>query len=135
MTEASPRVRERPLSPHLQVWRWHVTMLGSILHRGCLMALYVGALILVGWAVALASGPEAYALFKGILGSPLGKLVLFGLTFALFFQLSSVVRHAIWDTGKGFQIKFADTMTIASIVFAAVATVVTWVLAGATGAL
>ena len=50
----------RPLSPHLQVWRWHVTMLGSILHRACLMGLYVGALILVAWAVALASGQEAY---------------------------------------------------------------------------
>ncbi|MFY8141573.1 MAG: succinate dehydrogenase, cytochrome b556 subunit, partial [Caulobacter sp.] len=80
MTEASPGVRERPLSPHLQVWRWHVTMAGSILHRGSLIALYVGALILVGWLLSLASGPDAWATYMGLLGSPLGKLVLLGLT-------------------------------------------------------
>jgi len=135
MTEASPGVRERPLSPHLQIWRWHVTMLGSILHRACLMALYVGALILVGWALALASGPDAYATYTGLLGSLLGKLVLIGLTFALFFQISSVVRHALWDTGRAFTPKVADTITIASIVFAVVATAVVWILAGVTGGL
>jgi succinate dehydrogenase / fumarate reductase cytochrome b subunit len=115
MTEASPGVRERPLSPHLQVWRWHVTMAGSILHRGSLIALYAGALILVGWLLSLASGPDAYAAYMGLLGSLLGKLVLLGLTFALFFNLASMVRHMIWDIGKGFQPKFADTMTIAII--------------------
>lgn len=135
MTEATPGVRERPLSPHLQVWRWHVTMAGSIAHRASLMALYVGALILVGWLLALANGPEAYAAYKGLLGSPLGKLVLFGLTFALFFNLSSAVRHMIWDVGKGFRPKFADTLTIASFVFAAVATLAVWLIAASTGAL
>jgi succinate dehydrogenase / fumarate reductase cytochrome b subunit len=135
MTEASPGVRPRPLSPHLQVWRWHVTMLGSILHRGCLMALYVGALILVGWLLALAAGPQVYAIYAGLLGSWLGKLVLLGLTFALFFQLSSTARHMIWDVGKGFGLKFADMMTIASIVFSVVATAAVWLIAASTGAL
>lgn len=135
MTEATPGVRERPLSPHLQVWRWHATMAGSILHRGSLVALYVGALILVGWLLALAAGPGAYEAYKGLLGSPLGKLVLFGLTFALFFNMSSMVRHMIWDVGKGFQPRFADTMTIASFVFAAVATIAVWLIAASTGAL
>ncbi len=135
MTEATPGVRERPLSPHLQVWRWHVTMAGSIIHRASLVGLYVGALILVGWLLALAAGPDAYAAWKGLLGSPLGKLVLFGLTFALFFNLSSMVRHMIWDVGKGFRPKFADTMTIASFVFAGVATVAVWLIAASTGAL
>lgn len=135
MTEATPGVRERPLSPHLQVWRWHLTMAGSIIHRASLVGLYVGALILVGWLLALAAGPDAYAAWKGLLGSPLGKLVLFGLTFALFFNLSSMVRHMIWDVGKGFRPKFADTMTIASFVFAGVATVAVWLIAASTGAL
>jgi len=135
MTEASPGVRQRPLSPHLQVWRWHVTMLGSILHRACLVALYAGALILVGWVLALASGPDAYATYAGLLGSLLGKLVLIGLTFAVFFEISSAVRHALWDTGKAFTPKVADTITIASIVFAVVATAVVWILAGVTGGL
>lgn len=105
------------------------------MHRACLVGLYVGALILVGWLLALAAGPEAYATYKGLLGSPLGKLVLFGLTFALFFNLSSMVRHMIWDVGKGFQPKFADTLTIASFVFAGVATVAVWLIAASTGAL
>ena len=135
MTEASPGVRERPLSPHLQVWRWHVTMAGSILHRGSLISLYVGALILVGWLLSLASGPDAYAAYMSLLGSLLGKLVLLGLTFALFFNLASMVRHMIWDIGKGFQPKFADTMTIASLVFAVVATAAVWLIAASTGAL
>ena len=76
----APVLRPRPLSPHLQIWRWHVTMATSILHRVTGCGLYVGGLILVGWAVALASGPDAYATYVGLLGSPLGKLVLFGLT-------------------------------------------------------
>lgn len=135
MTEASPGVRERPLSPHLQVWRWHLTMAGSILHRGSLIALYVGALILVGWLLSLASGPDAWATYMALLGSPLGKLVLLGLTFALFFNLASMVRHIIWDVGKGFQPKLADTMTIASLVFAGVASAAVWLIAASTGAL
>lgn len=135
MTEATPGVRERPLSPHLQVWRWHATMAGSILHRGSLMGLYVGALVLVGWLLALAAGLDAYAAFKGVLGTWFGKLVLVGLTFALFFNLSSMVRHMVWDAGKGFQPKFADMMTIASFAFAAVATAAVWLIAASTGAL
>jgi succinate dehydrogenase / fumarate reductase cytochrome b subunit len=135
MTEASSGVRERPLSPHLQVWRWHVTMLGSILHRACLIGLYVGALILVAWALALASGQQAYGVFIAVMGSLPGKLVLLGLTFALFFTVASNVRHLTWDTGRGFTPKVADTIVIAGIVFAVVATAVVWVLAGQTGAL
>lgn len=135
MTEASPGVRERPLSPHLQVWRWHVTMLGSILHRACLMGLYVGALVLAGWAVALASGEQAYGAYVGLLGSLPGKLVLLGLTFALFFTIASTVRHLMWDTGRGFAPKTADMITIAGIVFALVATAAVWVIAGQTGGL
>lgn len=135
MTEASSGVRERPLSPHLQVWRWHVTMLGSILHRACLIGLYVGALILVGWAVALASGEAAYVAYVGLLGSLPGKLVLLGLTFALFFTAASSLRHLVWDTGRGFMPKTADMITIAGIAFALVATAVVWVIAGQTGGL
>ncbi len=110
-------------------------MLGSILHRACLMALYVGALILTGWVIALSFGPDAYAAYAGLLGSLLGKLVLIGLTFCVFFQISSTVRHALWDTGQAFTPKTADTITIASIVFAVVCTAAVWILAGVTGGL
>ena len=135
MTEASPGVRERPLSPHIQVWRWHVTMLGSILHRACLFGLYGGALMLAGWAVALASGEQAYLAYVSLLGSLPGKLVLLGLTFALFFTIASNVRHLLWDTGRAFTPKVADMITIASIVFAVVATTGVWVIAGQPGGL
>lgn len=125
----------RPLSPHLQVWRWHVTMLGSILHRATGLALYAGAVILAGWAAALAGGPETYGAYMGLLGSPLGKLVMFGLTFAVFYHLASGVRHLAWDVGAGFTPRTADMTGAAVIAFAVVATLAVWVIAALAGAL
>jgi succinate dehydrogenase / fumarate reductase, cytochrome b subunit len=116
----------RPLSPHVQVWRWHITMLSSILHRMTGMALYAGALILAWWAVALASGPYAYDQFLSLAGSPLGLVALFGLTLSLFFHLANGVRHLIWDTGRGLEIKSAGSTAAAALAFAAVASVGLW---------
>ena len=124
----------RPMSPHLQVWRWHITMLTSILHRATGVALYVGVLIIAGWALALASGPLAYDRYRLCLGSPLGKLVLFGLTFAVFYHLANGVRHLAWDVGKGFEPKTADMTGAAAIAFAVAATVAVWAVALMTGA-
>jgi succinate dehydrogenase / fumarate reductase cytochrome b subunit len=135
MTHTSPGSAARPISPHLQVWRWHVTMLASILHRATGMALYVGALILAAWAISLAAGPDAYATYKGVLGSPLGKLVLFGLTVAAFYHLAAGVRHLVWDTGAGLEPKAASAAATASIVFGIVAAVLVWIIAGLMGAL
>ena len=135
MTHTSPGSAARPLSPHIGIWRWHVTMLASILHRATGMALYVGALILAAWAIALAVGPDAYAGFKAVLGSWLGKLVLFGLTVSAFYHLASGVRHLIWDTGAGLEPKKADAACLASIAFGVVAAVLLWILAGLMGAL
>ncbi len=129
----APILRPRPLSPHLQVWRWHITMLTSILHRVTGGGLYVGALILTGWAVALASGPDAYAAYMGLLGSILGKLVLFGLTVCVFYHMANGVRHLVWDMGKGFLPKTADFTGVVVIAFALVAALVVWALALLTG--
>jgi succinate dehydrogenase / fumarate reductase cytochrome b subunit len=134
MTDSSPGAAARPLSPHLQVWRWHVTMLCSILHRATGMALYAGALILAGWAMALASGPEAYLTYKALLGSLIGKLVLFGLTVSIFYHLASGVRHLVMDAGKGFQPRTADMTGAASIAFAVVASIAVWAIAHLMGA-
>jgi succinate dehydrogenase / fumarate reductase cytochrome b subunit len=128
-----PGLRPRPLSPHLQVWRWHVTMLNSILHRVTGCGLYLGAIILVCWAVALASGPDAYAGYMSVLGSPLGKLVLIGLTVCVFFHMANGVRHLAWDIGKGFVPKTADFTAVVAIAFAFAATVAVWALALLTG--
>jgi succinate dehydrogenase / fumarate reductase cytochrome b subunit len=135
MTDATKAPRERPLSPHLTVWRWHITMATSILHRATGVALYVGALIVAGWAIALASGPDAYAGFKGLLGSPLGKFVMFGLTVSFFYHLANGVRHLVWDAGHGLDVKSANASSVLVFAFTAAATLAIWVIAAMTGAL
>ncbi|MDX9996552.1 MAG: succinate dehydrogenase, cytochrome b556 subunit [Phenylobacterium sp.] len=126
MTDATRGPRERPLSPHVQVWRWHVTMATSILHRVSGVGLYVGALILAGWAVSLARGPEAYAGFKAALGSPIGQVILFLLTAAVFYHLANGIRHLVWDTGRGFGLKSANSSAWFVLFFTAAATLVLW---------
>lgn len=128
------RATTKPLSPHLQVWRWHVTMLTSILHRATGFALYMGAALLVGWVASLAAGPVAFARYKGLLGSPVGKLALIGFTFAAFCHLANGVRHLVWDAGHGFEPRTANITAAGVIAFGAVATLAVWSLAAMTGA-
>ncbi|RAK57117.1 succinate dehydrogenase, cytochrome b556 subunit [Phenylobacterium deserti] len=137
MTDATraPKLRERPMSPHLQVWRWHITMATSILHRATGVALYVGALIAAAWAIALANGPESYATFKSLLGSPLGKLVMFGLTVSFFYHLANGIRHLVWDTGHGLDVKSANFSAVVCLAFTVAASIAVWVIAAMTGAL
>lgn len=97
----------RPLSPHLQVYRWQWTMAYSILHRATGIALSIGTILLVWWLIALASGPEAFATIQAILGSWVGRLALFGWTFAMFYHLANGIRHLVWDAGYGFDLAVA----------------------------
>lgn len=117
------------MSPHLQVWRWHITMLTSILHRVTGVGIYLGALILAAWAISLAAGPEAYALFLGIMGSWLGKLVLLGMSASLFFHLGNGVRHIVWDFGHGLSKEDASASSFAVLGFAIAATGAVWAIA------
>jgi succinate dehydrogenase / fumarate reductase cytochrome b subunit len=143
MTDATKTPREKPTSPHLVtgglgsplLWRWHITMWTSILHRATGCALYVGGLIATAWAIALAQGPERYAEFKQLLGSVPGKVVMFGLTVCVFYHLASGVRHIVWDTGHGLDVKSANATSVMVFAFAAAATLAIWGLAGMTGAL
>jgi succinate dehydrogenase / fumarate reductase cytochrome b subunit len=143
MTDAPKRLREPPVSPHLMtggfgsplLWRWHITMWTSILHRASGVALYVGALIAAAWAVALAEGPDRYAQFKGLMGSPLGKVVMFGLTLSYFYHLASGVRHIVWDSGHGLDVKSASASSALVLAFALAATVSVWGIAIMTGAI
>jgi succinate dehydrogenase / fumarate reductase cytochrome b subunit len=121
------------LSPHLQVWRWHITMAASILTRASGVALYVGLLIVVAGALALASGQEAYDAYTGIMGSILGKLVLFGLTVAIFYHLAAGIRPLVFDTGKGFAPGAANASAAFCIAFAIVAALAAWGAYFATG--
>lgn len=93
--------RERPLSPHLAIYKPSITMVTSILHRITGAALFFGTLLLAAFLVALASGKEAFTIAQGLYGSWLGRLILFGYSWALFQHMFGGVRHFIWDTGAG----------------------------------
>ncbi|WP_324260407.1 succinate dehydrogenase, cytochrome b556 subunit [Altererythrobacter sp. H2] len=119
----------RPLSPHLQIWKWGPHMLVSILHRvtGDGMAL-VGLFVLLWWLGALASGPEYYATFTDLITSPVGYLVLVGLSWAFFNHMSSGVRHFVMDIGAGYELQTNRTWSIASPVIGVLLTAGFWAL-------
>lgn len=122
-------MKTRPLSPHLQIWRWGPHMLVSILHRatGDGMAL-VGLGVLVWWLGALASGPAAYATFQGVMGSPLGLVVLAGLSWAFFTHLMSGLRHFVLDIGAGYELDTNRLWSMAAPIIAVVLTLGFWAL-------
>lgn len=97
----------RPLSPHLQIWRWTATMAASITHRATGVALYGGAALLAVWFVAAALGPEAFAPVDAIAGSLFGRIVAVGLAWSLMFHALNGLRHLYWDTGRGLAPKTA----------------------------
>jgi succinate dehydrogenase / fumarate reductase cytochrome b subunit len=99
--------RARPLSPHMTIYRWPVTMATSITHRMTGIAMSIGTLVLAWWLIAAASGPEAYATFSHLAGSWIGRIVLFGFTWSLAFHLLNGIRHLAWDMGYGFSIPTA----------------------------
>jgi succinate dehydrogenase / fumarate reductase cytochrome b subunit len=108
------------------LWRWHLTMFTSILHRVTGMALYGGAVIVTAWALALGAGPEAYQAFFDLMASPLGRLVLVGLTLSLFYHLANGLRHLFWDAGLGLSVTAAFRSGVMAMAFSVVATVVVW---------
>lgn len=120
---------ERPLSPHLQIYRWQITMASSILHRATGVALGVGTLVLTWWLVAAAAGPDYYAWVHGLLGSWLGRLILLGFTWALFYHLCNGIRHLVWDAGYGYDVQTASKSAWAAILVATALTVAAWILA------
>jgi succinate dehydrogenase / fumarate reductase cytochrome b subunit len=120
-------VRERPVSPHLSIWRWGPHMLVSILHRitGAGLTL-VGLPILVWWLMAIAEGPDAYAGFTDRATHWTGSVVLIGLTWAFFQKAFAGIRHLVMDTGMGFQLEANKLGAIATIVLSILATAVLW---------
>jgi succinate dehydrogenase / fumarate reductase cytochrome b subunit len=120
------RRAERPLSPHLEIYAPPVNMVMSILHRITGAALYVGTLLLSWWLVAAASGPEYFAYMSSWFGTLIGKLVLFGYTWALIHHALGGVRHFIWDTGRGFEPKTIDNLSWATLVGSVLITAIIW---------
>lgn len=120
---------QRPLSPHLQIYRLQLTSVLSFTHRSTGIALLVGTLVLVYWLLAAASGAEAYAAAQQLLASWFGRIVLLGFSFALFFHLCNGIRHLFWDAGIGFELKTAYASGTAVIILSIVMTVLAWSLA------
>ncbi len=119
-------IENRPLSPHLQVYKWLWTMMFSIVHRATGVALAVGTLVLVWWLLALASGPEAFAFAQTMLGSIVGRLALLGWTWSLFYHLANGVRHLVWDIGWGFELGVAQASGWFVVVISIVLTLAAW---------
>jgi succinate dehydrogenase / fumarate reductase, cytochrome b subunit len=119
--------RPRPLSPHLTIWRWGPAMAVSILHRASGIALSIAGLaILAWWLMALAQGPEAYALFTKAAHSPLGLVVLVGLTWSFFQHLLSGIRHLVTDTGAAFELGVNKTSAILTVIGSVLLTALLW---------
>jgi succinate dehydrogenase / fumarate reductase cytochrome b subunit len=125
---SSTAKRERPLSPHLQIYRWQYTMALSILHRATGVALSIGLLLLVYWLVALASGPDAYDDARIVFVHPATRVLLVAFSFAFFYHLLNGVRHLAWDTGHGLERRSARTSGWIAFLGAVAATVLFWML-------
>lgn len=117
---------DRPLSPHISIYRWPITMVLSILHRVSGVALSVGFVVLVAWLFDAASGPETYAIFLSAMDTVIGKLALVGWTFAFFYHLSNGVRHLVWDSGRGFEKQQANRSSWLVLISAVALTAVFW---------
>ena len=111
-TPQRPVARTRPLSPHLTIYRWPVTMMTSITHRFTGVGLAVGAVILAWWLVSISNGPEGWQSFHAVSDTPLGLLVLFGLTWSLIYHFLNGIRHLAWDLGYGFDKHVAERNSV-----------------------
>lgn len=118
--------RNRPLSPHLQIYRLPLLAIMSIVHRMTGVVLSIGTLLLVYWLGSAAYGPEAYARAVQVIGSPIGLLALFGWTVALYYHAINGIRHLLWDIGKNFELPKAYQSGYVVLALTAILTVVTW---------
>lgn len=122
------RSADRPLSPHLQVYRWQLTSVLSILHRAAGLVLGLGTILLVWWLVAGAAGAGPYRGVAGFLGSWIGLVLLFGWTLALAYHLCNGIRHLVWDTGRALDLGSTYAGGWAVVAGTAVLTIVIWVV-------
>lgn len=119
---------DRPLSPDLQIYRPQLTSVLSITHRLTGVALSIGSPLLVGWLIAVAAGPSAYAALHGFLASWLGLLLLLGWTFSLFFHLCNGIRHLFWDAGHGFDLRTIYASGWAVVAISIGLTLTAWII-------
>ena len=128
MAAPETQSRARPLSPHLQVYRWQVQMVTSILHRATGMLLVAGALAMVWGLVALAAGPERWAEFADCVGAPLGQVLLFAFGWALAYHLINGIRHLVQDAGYGFDVPDFVRSSWVSVIGSVLLVVLVWAI-------
>ncbi len=119
----------RPLSPHLTVYRWTLTMAMSIVHRATGIALYAGTLLLAWWLIALSLDAGSYVSVASFMGSVLGRVILFGFTWALLHHMLGGIRHFVWDLGYAFDHPEREWITQANVVASIVLTILVWLIA------
>ena len=119
---------QNPLSPHLQIYRWHISSLLSITHRISGVTNLLALILIFCWLLVLSSGENNYELFLLVINSFIGKFILIGFTWSMSFHLLSGIRHLVWDFGYGFEIKTANISGIIVIIFSLVLTVIFWLL-------
>lgn len=134
MSEISSQpLKQRPLSPHLSVYKPIPTMVMSILHRMTGVALYFGIIPVAWWLVATATGPSSFALVEWFFGSLIGKIVLFGYTFALIHHMLGGIKHLVQDTGAALEKSFTTKMAIAHPIISILVTIGIWIAGSAFG--
>jgi len=126
--DAGTAQRARPLSPHLKIYRPMLTMMMSIVHRITGAGLYFGLLLLAWWLIAAASGPNAYSAFEWFMGTLLGRVILFGYTWALLHHMLGGIRHLIWDTLHGLEPAERELLTLSTLIGSVALTLVLWVI-------
>ena len=120
---------KNPLSPHLQIYRWHISSLLSITHRISGVVNLIALILIFFWLIILSLGESNYELFLLTINSFFGKFVLIGFTWSMSFHLLSGIRHLAWDLGYGFEIKTANVSGIIVIIFSLALTIVFWLFA------
>lgn len=126
---AETQKAQRPLSPHLQIYRPMLTMMMSITHRITGVALYAGSLLIVWWFAAAAAGDGYFDTTQGFFGHWFGQLILFGFTWALIHHAIGGIRHFIWDLGRGFKLPVVEMMVRANVIASVVLTILLWIIA------
>jgi len=120
---------KRPMSPHLQVYKLPFTAKLSILHRGTGAVLFLGLILMTAVLYSAATGAENWNVMQSFLASILGKLILIGFTFALYYHLCNGIRHLFWDIGKGLDLEDSKKSGVAVLIVSSLLTIITWLIA------
>ena len=119
---------DRPLSPHLSIYRWPITMTLSILHRATGVAMSLGLIVLAYWLFTVSSGPTEYASFTALASTLAGGLLMVGWSFAFFYHFANGIRHLVWDTGRGFEKHQANASAWFVLLLSIGMTLLYWIL-------